>query len=233
MVFRRKSTVKPKATPRRKQQYKPRRRRIARMPYRVALPNNMKFKLHFTQTQTFNTTGVGSAPNYILFYPNSIYDCVAQSGNQQPYLRDQLYTLYNHCRVIGWSIYLKIIAVNPSYPIECVLAPARDNTADTNIDLAKTRKYAKSCIAINGQTKYMKLNMYVDQYFGQRKGTVMYSADHIQANGIDLSFTFKTPVQFLGYDTSQTLTTNTVMLTLQYHINMYCRFENQIDQTAS
>lgn len=233
MPYRRKTskttTSKPAARSYRRRRY---RRRPMRLPYRVALPNNMKFKLHYTHTQKLNTLGVGANPNFLLFYPNSIRDCSAASGTQQPYLRDQLYTLYNNCRVIAFSVYVKVVATRDN-PIECVLAPARENLADTDIDLAKSRKFAKSCLVSKGETKYLRLKMYVDQYFGQKKGAVFTDDLHVQTDITDLGINQKCPVQLLVLDTLDTLATNTDIVVAQVHINMWCRFENMIDQNLS
>lgn len=211
-----------------------RRYRRRRTPlYRSVLPNHMNYRLHYTRTVQMKTPGPLSGSDHIIFYPNSILDCVGQSGVQQPYLRDQLYTLYQQSRVLKWSIFIKAISLSTSLPMEVVLSPARDNVYDSDIDLAKSRKYAKSCLALAGQTKYLKLGMYVDQYFGLPKGTVLKHPDHIQTNGTDLSTQHKTPVQLLVFDTSQTLAVNTPIVAIQYHVNMWVRFENQLDQSAS
>lgn len=217
-----------------KRRYNRNTRKAYRAPmYRTALPNSMNYRLHYTKTVQMSSPGSGGGPDSILFYPNSIIDCTSQSGNQQPYLRDQLFTLYGNCRVVKWSVFVKVLALNVSYPMEVVLAPARDGTPDSDVDLAKTRKYAKSCLALNGQTKYMKLELTPDQYFGNVAGTSLTTPDNVQMAAVDLITSYKNPVQLLAYDTSQTLSVNTPIVMVQYHINMWCRFEDQLDQVAS
>lgn len=227
-----KKSVPRKRTYRRR---RPAARRAAhRTPfYRTAMPNSMNFRLHFTRTVQMETPGSGAGPDSIMFYPNSILDCTSQAGSQQPYLRDQLFTLYGQCRVLRWSIFIKVLALNVSYPMEIVLSPARDGTPDTDVDLAKTRKFSKSCLALSGQTKYMKLQMTPDQFFGNARGTALRDINNVQTLSTDLTSDYKNPVQLLAYDTSQTLTAGAPIVVVQYHINAWCRFESQLDQVAS
>jgi hypothetical protein len=184
---------------------------------------------------TAATVGTGNnTVQYYQFYPNDTYDCSGLLNLQQAYMRDQLFTFYQYVRVIGFEIRVKVLNLTGN-PIEVLLGPNPDNSPDSDINLAKTRKYTRYQMFTSQQGKavYLTNRMYVDQYFGLRKGTAMNDLDFRQDNSTGLGTLVRCNFQLLIRDTLGLVAVNANLSLISVRIRQFCRFELPIENTGS
>lgn len=208
-------------------------RRVPRPIFRVTPPQHQNFKLVYNRTQVMNNIATGTKVNHLMFIPNSVVDCATLAGNQQAYLRDQLFTMYQHARCIKWVMYVRVYGIYQQNPCNVVIGLAKDGVYDSDLSLMKMRKYSKSAILTDSRKRTLKLGMYCDQYFGQSKGTTYKSIDAIQSDTVDLGSALKNYVQICVEDLSGTLADGIPLCYVDVQVHQYVRFENPIDQVAS
>lgn len=200
--------------------------------YRLAVPMATHVKLRYVHSQVINKTSPD--PNYILFYPNSLTDVMSISGTQQPYLRDQMWTLYDHARVIRYSISIKIVPVYAQNPLQIALAPARDGVQDTDMDLVRMRRGSVMRLGAQGRNlRPLFIREWVDHYFGNARGTALHDDQHLQTDAVDLSSSQKCTYQLLSDDMSGTITSGIPMCYIQAVVTQWVRFSSPKDQVAS
>lgn len=226
----------PRRTPfrkyrRRNYRRKPITSRVPRNRFMVAVPQSMPVRLHSVRTGVINN--LTANPNWVIINANSLQDVWSISGTQQPYLRDQMFTLYNNARVIKFSFVLKLYGIYQQNPIEVVLATTKDGTQDTDMEVAKIRKYSRSAIMTDSRVRVLKQHAYVDQYFGHPKGTVYKEDDFLVSDGVDLGTSQKCYYQFLIKDLSGALANAVPAVYYEMHLNQWTRFENPKDQALS
>lgn len=204
---------------------------VPRSRFMLAVPNHQNVRLHYQQTQVLNNDTTN--PANLVITPNSLQDIMSFAGDQQAYMRDQMFTLYNHARVVRYSVVVKFYGIYQQNPVEVCLANAKDGSADTNIVLAKRRKYARSAVLTDSRVRVLKMSNFVDQYFGYAKGTTYKEIDHIAGDGVDIGTSQKCFVQILASDLSGTLSNGIPLVYVDIHVNQWVRFEDPKDQALS
>lgn len=198
--------------------------------YKLAPPSIQHMLLRFKGTQLMNRT---VPTNRIIFTANSIYDCVEQTGLQQPYLRDQMFSIYEICRVMRYQIKVTIMGHAVTVPAKVVLAPVRDGVVDQDLTLAEERKGSRSCYVNANTQRTLVVSDWVNRYFGEDPKVVLTSDLHQQSAGADTGSLAKCKYQLLVDDPSGSIENGAPLCYVDYTISMWCRFERPLDQVSS
>lgn len=201
------------------------------MKYKMAPARAEHYRLRFNLTDAMVKDAQN--PNSMLLYVNSIYDLANKAALQQPYLRDQLYTIYEICRVVRFDVKLQVTGKEANVPVKVVLGTCRDNVADTDINLASMRRGAKTAIVNSGRTVTLRQSEWVDGYFGVKAGTSLMDDQHIQSDASDVPIGSKCIYQMLMDDTTGQIAASYIMAYFDLTVDCYCRFERPYPQTGS
>lgn len=209
-----------------------RKRRIMAVPrFMRAVPQAMRCRLVWQSTYGFTSPGTTVVQNLML-YPNDLFDSTAVAGNQQSYMRDQLYQWYNFARCIKWSVYIKALATDSVRPVELLLGLS-NGVPDTDINLAKQRKNTIFKMVNANQQSTLYLKDYVDKSLGNPKGTAYRDDAFQQSNAAVLGTDSRVQLQLLCRDTLGQYTNGATMCVASIKICQWCRFQDPLDNAGS
>lgn len=196
----------------------------------TAIPDHQNWKHNFTDTRVVNNA-VGSV-GYVIFVPNSVVDCISTIGsNQQAYLRDQLFGMYENARVLKWRIIITVQGLHQNSPSECALGLARAGTPDTDVNLLRERKYSKYAVLTEGR-KTLSMTFDSAKYRGLKRGAVMKNDEYLQSDAIDLATDQKDYVQFVIRDLTSSMGANPICY-ISTKITQWVRWERPLDLPSS
>lgn len=210
------------------------RKKAAINKFIAAPPRYMNALLTWNGTVQFNTTGT-TVPQVIIMQPNNLYDISTSiSGTQQPYLRDQLFGLYGNARCLKWSVKVSFIPFDSQKPVDVVLGVVQNGTADSDINLAKQRKWARSTILNNGQGRNsLSLSLTSDTCLGRKRGYCLSDDVAIQTLGLDnIGDSARNYLQLAVRDIMGTIAGGSLGIA-NVNVKQWARFEDPLEQAGS
>jgi len=190
----------------------------------------LKAKLSYSDYLGLTSTG-GSVGQQV-WRLNDTYDPDLTGSGHQWLYRDQLYSMYQYCRVTYVSIQIKVTSTaDPATSVGHVsLGPAQSGGADSSVTTLIERPGSKYGVCTYGTNPLvLSWSTGVDRYFGQKRGHVLYSDGFEQPSTASLAAAFSVYCQLLYKDHGGA----TSYLRGSYRIVMYCQFEQKIQVAAS
>jgi len=177
--------TKRKAKTKAKRPWKYYRKKTFKTKIPSSIANNMLVKLKYVENLVFDLSNV-YPQIHTIYRVNDLYDPNYSSTGHQPYLRDQLYTLYNIARCLSSRITVQFVSEAPNI-INVVLFPLATTTAESNFFVGAERPGGKSQIMNHVSRTFLQAKTSTHKALGVPRAAIKNNEEYIQYEGGALS----------------------------------------------